>query len=133
MLLCVVIKPEKCQFGVAEIDFLGHTVNYLGIRPLPAKVKAITEYPKPVEVKALERFVGMVNFYHWCMANAARILKPLYQALSGGKARPKVLVWSGDMLKSFEATKEALANATMLHHPVQGAPTALTIRHWERY
>ena len=40
--------------------------------------------------------------------------------------RPKVLVWSGDMLRSFEATKEALANATMLHHPVQGAPTALT-------
>ena len=26
----------------------------------------------------------------------------------------------------FVATKEALANATLLHHPVQGALTALT-------
>jgi hypothetical protein len=30
------------------------------------------------------------------------------------------------MTKAFEATKETLADATLLHHPVQGAPTALT-------
>ena len=30
------------------------------------------------------------------------------------------------MTKAFEATKEALADATLLHHPVQGAPTVLT-------
>ena len=33
---------------------------------------------------------------------------------------------SEDMTKAFEATKEALADATLLHHPVQGAPTVLT-------
>ena len=122
----LVIKRDKCRFGVSRIDFLGHTVDHLGIKPLPAKVQAITQFPRPMEVKGLERFLGMVNFYHWCIANAAEILQPLYQALSGGKTRPKVLVWSQDMLKSFDATKDALANATLLYHPVQGAPTALT-------
>ena len=67
----------------------------------------------------------MVNFYHWFVPNAAKTLQPLYQALAG-RSRPKTLDWSEDMVKSFEATKQALANATMLHHPVQGAPTALT-------
>ena len=39
----------------------------------------------------------------------------------------KVLLWMQNMLKSFETTKEALANTTMLHHLVRGAsPTALT-------
>merc|ERR1712020_83105 len=75
--------------------------------------------------KSLERFIGMVNFYHWFIPRAAGTLQPLYQALAG-KPRPKTLDWSDDMVRSFEATKEALANATMLHHPVQGAPTALT-------
>merc|ERR1712020_103910 len=75
--------------------------------------------------KSLERFIGMVNFYHWFIPHAARTLQPLHQALAG-KSCPKTLDWSDDMAGSFKATKEALANATMLHHPVQGAPTALT-------
>merc|ERR1712020_624705 len=75
--------------------------------------------------KSLERFIGMVNFYHCFIPKAAGTLQPLYQALAG-KPRPKTLDWSDDMVRSFEATKEALANAAMLHHPVQGAPTALT-------
>ena len=30
----VVINPGKCEFGVNEITFLGHTVNAFGIKPL---------------------------------------------------------------------------------------------------
>ena len=122
----LVIKLEKCQFGVPEIDFLGHRVNKDGILPLPEKVRAIQTYPKPIDVKGLERFIGMINFYHSFIFHAAHALQPLYQALAGGKSRPKTLEWSKTMEVGFTATKEALANATLLHHPVQGAPTALT-------
>ena len=115
----LVIKLEKCQFGVPEIDFLGHRVHKDGILPLPSKVKAIQSYPKPVDVKGLERFIGMINFYHSFIQHAAHALQPLYQALTGGKARPKCLEWSAAMDKGFVATKESLANATLLHHPVQ--------------
>ena len=121
----LVIKPEKCQLGVSEIDFLGHRVDRHGIRPLPSKVKSIVDFPRPDGVKPLERFLGMLNFYHWFIPHAAQMLQPLYQALTG-KPRPKALCWTDDMVKGFESAKEALANATMLHHPVQGAPTALT-------
>lgn len=51
--------------------------------------------------------------------------KALYQALTG-KPCPKTLEWSDTMTEAFSKTKDALANATMLHHPVQDAPTALT-------
>ena len=122
----LVIKLDKCQFGVSVIDFLGHWVNKDGILPLPAKVKAIQDYPKPFDVKGLERFIGMINFYHSFIPHAAMALQALYQALTGGKTRPKSLEWSSAMDKGFVATKDALANATLLHHPVQGALTALT-------
>ena len=111
---------------MSEIDFLGHAVDKHGIKPLASKVTAIKEFPKPTNVKALQRFVGMVNFYHSFVPHATEMLRPLYQALTGGKTRTKTLDWSEDMTKAFEATKEALADATLLHHPVQGAPTALT-------
>ena len=60
----LVVKAEKCLFGVPEIDFLGHRVSRDGILPLPSKVKAISNFPAPATHTALEQFVGMVNFYH---------------------------------------------------------------------
>ena len=41
----LVVKAEKCLFGVPEIDFQGHRVSGDGILPLPSKVKAILIFP----------------------------------------------------------------------------------------
>ena len=94
----LVIKPEKCVFGVAEIDFLGHRVTKEGITPLPSKIETIQTYPEPPSAKeptkALERFLGMFNYYHKFVPNAAELLHPLYQALQASppanKKLPKV-------------------------------------------
>ena len=59
----VVINHVKCEFGVNEITFLGHTVNAFGIKPLAERVDAIIEVPLPGTVKALRRYLGMINFY----------------------------------------------------------------------
>ena len=70
----LVVKPKKCQFGVTEIDFLGHRVNKDGIKPLADKVEAIKAFPTPTIFKLLERFLGMMNFYHLFVPHAAEIL-----------------------------------------------------------
>ena len=41
----VIVNPTKCQFGVNELTFLGHSLNSQGIRPLQDKVKVIQEFP----------------------------------------------------------------------------------------
>jgi len=81
--------------------------------------------PQPTSAKSLERFLGLINFYHGFVPHAAEILKLLYQALSG-KPCPKTITWTDEMDGAFTETKLALANATMLHHPVSNALTALT-------
>ena len=43
----VIINPSKCQFGVTQLNFLGHSVNSQGICPLPEKVQAIQDFPQP--------------------------------------------------------------------------------------
>ena len=121
----LVVKVEKCLFGVPEIDFLGHRVSSEGIRPLPTKVHAIEKFPVPTTVKQLEQFIGMMNFYHVFIPKAADIMKPLYRALSG-TPRPKDLEWSSELDHAFNQAKQQLADATLLHHPVPGAITALT-------
>ncbi len=56
----LVINREKCQFQKSQVEFLGHLVDKNGVRPLPAKVEAITKYPRPTTCSQL---LGMINFY----------------------------------------------------------------------
>ena len=122
----LVIKRTKCVLGVSSIEFLGHHVDAEGIVPLPEKVRAIRDFPRPSTVKGLQEFLGMLNFYHRFVPHVAEILVPLHAGLSGRK-RLASLVWTPDMEDAFAAAKTALADATLLVHPVEDAPTALTV------
>lgn len=119
----LVVNVDKCQFGRTVIDFLGHRISPQGVVPLPDKVEAIRHFPKPISVKTLQEFNGMVNFYHRFVPAAARLMRPLYAALSG---KPRTLVWTPEMSIAFDNVKEALAAATMLSFPQPDAPIALT-------
>ena len=68
----------------------------------------------------------MVNFFHRFVPTAAHHMQPLFAALAG-KSRQSHLVWTDEMSSAFTATKQALAEATMLAHPRPDAPTALTV------
>ncbi|GFN78116.1 Pol polyprotein [Plakobranchus ocellatus] len=121
----LLIKLEKCLFGQRFLDFLGHQVSQYGSIPLPSKVKAITDFPKPSTVKGLQEFLGMVNFYHRFIAHAASLLLPLHCALQKSHSQ-KGLSWTADMDMAFASCKKALAEATMLSHPKHGAHISLT-------
>ncbi|XP_066964234.1 uncharacterized protein [Macrobrachium rosenbergii] len=45
--------------GAKKADFLGHEVSPAGVRPLTSKVAAVTRFPTPTSVKAVQEFLGM--------------------------------------------------------------------------
>jgi hypothetical protein len=115
------INPNKCTFAVTEVKFLGHMVSETGIVPLPRHTQ---EFPPPTELKQLQQFLGLVNFYRRFLPSAAKILKPLTDLLKGN---PKRLEWSEAAATSFSAAKEALIAAVPLSHPRPGATLALAV------
>ena len=122
----LVVKTSKCIFGVDSIDFLGHRVDRNGIIPLPEKVRAVREFPSPSSVADLQRFLGMLNFYHRFVPRVAGIVVPLTRLLAGRK-KHDIWKWEKEHQVAFEAAKSALADATQLVHPVKNAPLALTV------
>ena len=116
------VNWEKSLFLQSRLTFLGHLVTANGIRPLPAKVDSIKDYPTPTDRKQLQRFLGMMNFYNRFLPAAARILSPLYAVLN---SKTKLLSWESEQQTAFEKAKMALANATLLSHPDPTAPLAL--------
>ena len=119
----MIINPQKCKFGVASVEFLGHLVDSTGIHPLQDKVQAIRDFPQPTSKRQLSTFPGLVNFYHRFFPNGAQILHPLNALFSSTDKHCTSLSWDETSSTAFNTIKEVLASTTLLIHP---KPHALT-------
>ncbi|GFT80440.1 hypothetical protein TNCV_1713751 [Trichonephila clavipes] len=96
-------KPSKCTYGVDSLKFLGFQVSSEGISPLPDRVNAIQNFPRP---NTLTQLQGHTNKK-----------KPCHPS----KNPQTPLEWTEEAENSFTAAKTALADATLLKHPIPGA------------
>jgi hypothetical protein len=67
----------------------------------------------------------MFNYYHRFVPQAAAILSPLNALIASTKKATSDLTWTQDTERSFAQAKEALARATLLHHPRAEAKLAI--------
>ncbi len=118
------INPAKCVFTAAAtaVEFLGHWVDQHCIRPLQQHIQAISDFPPPQDVKQLQQFLGMVNFYRRYLPGIARTLQPLTDTLRGA---PKTLEWPPATTAAFRAAKAALAAVVPLAHSAPNAVLSL--------
>ncbi|GJW35105.1 putative reverse transcriptase domain-containing protein [Tanacetum coccineum] len=56
-------KFSKCEFWLSKVAFLGHIVSAEGITMDPAKVEAITKWPRPTSVTEVRSFLGLMQIY----------------------------------------------------------------------
>jgi hypothetical protein len=115
------INPVKCVFAAA-VEFLGHRVDQHGVHPLQRHVQAISDSPPPQDVKQLQQFLGMVNFYRHFLPGITRTLQPLTDTLKGV---PKKLEWPPAAATAFGAAKATLVAAVPLAHPAPNAVLSL--------
>ena len=79
----LVINAAKCVFATSSLEFLGHQVTTASLVPLPRHVDAIQDFPQPQDIKQLQRFLGLINFYRRFLLAIAGNLRPLTDALAG--------------------------------------------------
>jgi len=76
-------KFEKFEFGVAEMDFLGHRITQKGLKM--DEVKAILDWEPPRLVSTLKPFLGLASYYCKFIKNFAKIVTPLTNLLKKTK------------------------------------------------
>ena len=103
---------------------MGHKVTKNGISPLPSRIQAINKFPTPKTRWELQRFLGMINYYHRFMPGIAFKLAPLHVASPG---RGKEITWTPQCQQALEEAKIALSSSTLLHHPRPDAKTSITV------
>ena len=119
------LNPKKCSFVRPEIDYLGHTINGQGIRPLKSNVDAVLQLPRPSTPKQVHSFVQAVNYYREHIENFSKLAAPLFPYMK------KNAVWTGwtdAMDKAFLELKRRLTTAPVfLNFPEDDGQFVLSI------
>ena len=73
---------EKCPFGVRQVEFHGRTISSEGVSPQAHKIqKILNELRFPKSKKALQRYLGFVNYYRKYIPRMAEKLNSFLQTL----------------------------------------------------
>jgi len=72
------VKPEKCKWKVREVEFLGVVISPKGVEMQKKKVEGVLNWPAPRNVKEVQKFLGLANYYRRFIKNFARIAAPLH-------------------------------------------------------
>ena len=89
------VKAEKCEFHQASVSF-HFSQNQLQMDP--GKVKAVVEWPVPLDRKQLQRFLGFANFYRKFIRSYSSVAAPLH-ALTSSKVK---FSWTPEAYQAFE-------------------------------
>lgn len=113
------INREKCQFGLARIEVLGHIISADGRSIDPEKVNAFLNVAKPRTATELRSIIGTVDYLREYVPMMSDILAPL-QGIKNSKHVPSD--WSsigGDAI--LRRLKSVLMEAPLLSFPVDDA------------
>ena len=56
-------KRQKCEFGRSRVKYLGHVVGNGTVYADPDKVATVRTWPKPTNVKEVQQFMAIANYY----------------------------------------------------------------------
>ena len=72
------IKPEKYKWKIKKVGFLEVVIGPERIKIEEEKVKDVLDWPTLKEVKDVQKFLGLANYYCWFIQDFAVIARPLY-------------------------------------------------------
>ena len=117
------LKLEKCEFEKTTVQFLGYIISPKGLEMDPSKIRAITEWPTPKNVKDIQRFIGFANFYRRFIRNFSRVIKPITQLTK----KSTHFTWTPEAQDAFCQLKTLFTSAPILIHPDPELPFTVEV------
>ena len=114
----LVASVSKTDFFVRSVEFCGNVSENGTRRPAPGKMLALERWDKPDNVRELQGFLGLANWYSGYVQNYASIATPLIKML---KDLPKHkngkeigLTWNASANEAFLKLKRAITDIVPL-------------------
>ncbi|VDH94860.1 Hypothetical predicted protein [Mytilus galloprovincialis] len=107
------LEPKRCSFAASSCVFLGHLISKDEIRPPHDRVKAISDYPRPKNIKELRRLLGLFNWFRKFIPNYSALVFPLTRLLK----KEQIFTWRSEQETAFNDLKHKLVNSDILSFP----------------
>eukprot|EP00042_Codosiga_hollandica_P056722 m.825160 g.825160 ORF g.825160 m.825160 type:complete len:741 (-) comp59408_c0_seq46:1335-3557(-) len=109
----LLLNSEKVLLLRKSVQFLGHIIEQVGLRPDPAKVEAMVKSPAPRSRRELQRFFGMANWLRAFVKDFGRAASPLHELLR----KDVRYEWKPRHDAAFTKLKEMIGQACLLYNP----------------
>lgn len=106
------VNPDKCNFFLPRIRYLGFIFDANGRHPDPEKIEAIQQMPAPTDIKTLRSFLGLISYYGVFVKEMRDLRAPLDKLLK----KEAKWNWTEDCQNVFERSKEILKSDLLLTH-----------------
>uniref|UniRef100_A0A0G4HQ24 Reverse transcriptase domain-containing protein n=1 Tax=Chromera velia CCMP2878 TaxID=1169474 RepID=A0A0G4HQ24_9ALVE len=118
------LKLEKAQIALREVEYLGHSVSFRGIKPSRKNVKKVLEWKSPKDRKELRSFLYLCSYYRHFIAGFARLTHPLHELLKPAdkEGRPLPFQWGEEAEAIFTELKRRLTTPSILAFPDMSRP-----------
>lgn len=107
------LKPSKCDLMKKDVLFLGHIVGADGIKPNPNLIESISQWAEPHNVKQVQQYLGVTNYYRRFIADFSSIAAPLSKLTK----KTQEFLWTEECQQAFDQLKDALCHAPILSYP----------------
>ncbi len=98
------LNPDKCIFCATELPFFGNVLTAEGLKPDPAKVKAIKEMAAPKNREELETILGMITYLAKFAPNLSEATAPMRDLLK----QKNEFLWDAPQEAAFQHTKDLI-------------------------
>jgi hypothetical protein len=112
------LNPQKSQFGLSKLVYLGHQFSQDGISIDPSKTEVIRTYPRPKNQKEVRSFLGLTNYFKKFIRSYSSLTQPLRELLKNGIP----FTWGDAHEKTFTVLKEKLCQSPILAFPDTSRP-----------
>lgn len=117
----LLVEPEKTKFHAQEVTFLGHIIRPGEIAMEPKKISAIKDWPIPKDVKQVQGFIGLANYYRRFIQGFSKIAAPMTNATK----KDREFQWTPECQQAFDEIKQRVTSAPVLAMFDPDKPTEL--------
>jgi len=108
----ITLKASNCEFHAMETAYLGDVIPPEGLRMDEEKIRTIRDWKEPTNVKVVQTFLGVANFYRRFIRDYSKITK----FLSSLTRKDKLWEWGDKQQETFETLKGAMITEPILQY-----------------
>jgi len=104
------VKLEKCRWKVREVEFLGVIIGLKGVKMQKEKVEGVLNWPTSKNVKEVQKFLRLANYYRRFIKNFVKIATPLHVLVR----KEQKWKWEKEQEEAFGKLKKVFATEPIL-------------------